>query len=1116
MTMASASASLSANPEPRRLLSEPSPNVAAQPPHPGAGSVARGWRLPTISRETRWIAGFAFALIVAVWIAVALLIVKARSQAIAENYREEYASAAVFAEQATRTIRLLDSVMQLVAHELAKSPTPNRLKELADEKVINLDTLVLMSFVDAEGRTVGSTLGPDVKRTDLSDREHIRAQLDRRIDGLFVGKPVLGRVSGKWSIQLTRRVEDAGGHTLGVLVASIDPHYFERFWSRAEASRKDVDELIGLDGVVRARSADVESALADRERRDAIVAAAAGKSNGFVEMRDREGRAWLTAFVRLEELPLLVSAAVTARSALAQSWPAVATYASFGAAMSLMVLGFSALLIRLAEQLRARIDQAQLAEKRMRLAIETIPDGFALFDADDRLTVCNEAYRKIYTTTEDKIRPGTTFEELLRAGLERGQYVEARGREAQWLEQRVAEHRNPSRAFEQLTDAGRWLRIEERRTADGSIVGLRSDITALKQREFELARQTALLQTTLQNIGEGVAVYDKDRKLIAWNDLCADLLQTPRELFRAGATFDRVIRFQAARGDFGPMREAEAARRIAAFHTTAPWTRERRRQDGRAIEVHCRPMPDGGAVFLYRDLTERSDYESRLNEALRKAQDGNRAKSEFLAMISHEIRTPMNAIIGMSSLLGERDLEPTEQRYAQVIREAGEKLLAIIEGLLDFSRLESGRLALETKPFDVRRIVASVVEIARAQPNAATVDIAAFVDPAAPALLDGDGGRISQIMLNLVGNAVKFTAQGSVTIRVRLVGDTKSGEMVLRCEIEDTGPGIAPSLQERLFHPFERGPTLGEPAAPGTGLGLAICRRLVDLMQGQLGVESEVGSGSTFWFEIPVRAAPPGFSSAPGAAASKRRSRSLKILVAEDIEANRTVIGAMLQKFGHDTDMVEDGEQAVAAALAGQYDVILMDVQMPRMNGLDAIRAIRQRGGHHGRVPIVAVTAFAQESDREEAMNAGADGYLTKPVRTNELRSTLDGVAGQSGGAESAPAAADAFDESALAELREDLGDESFERLLGKCVEDVRERLDRLKQCASASDGKQIRAIAHQLKGLFAQFGALAAAAAASATELGGEEASADNLAALERTAAVALQRFETMRSAGS
>ena len=569
-------------------------------------------------RETRLIFGLCLGPICVVWIVVTVLTEKARHDAIVDGYREAFTSASVFAEQATRTIRLLDLISQLVAHDLARSPNPNRLKELVDEKAISMDTLVLLSFIDAEGRAVSSNYGPDPSHTDLSDREHVRVQLDHKVDGLYIGKPVLGRVSGKWSIQLSRRVEDGAGHTLGVLVFSIDPHYFERFWSRVTEPSQTVNELIGLDGVLRSRSVDVESSLQRNARRDALAGAARDAPSGRLETRDDDGRIYLTEFVRLEELPLFVTASVLKSAALGESNVIVTWLVGLGFALSALIALFALILASLIKRLRTMTDQAQTAERGLADAIEAIPEGFALFDPEDRLVVCNTTYREVYSSIADRIVPGVRFEDLVRHGLECGQYPEAEGQEEKWLATRLADHRSASGQIEQRTNTGRWLRIDEKRTSEGGVVGIRYDITELKQRELAFARQTSILDMTLQNIGEAVAAFDSARRLVAWNDNCSRLLDLPPEIFKVGQSFDALVRFHAERGGFAPLSPNEAVTRLATdFHVPLVRVSIHRVADGRSIEARRYPTPDGGAVFVYRDISERAEYEERRDEALR-------------------------------------------------------------------------------------------------------------------------------------------------------------------------------------------------------------------------------------------------------------------------------------------------------------------------------------------------------------------------------------------------------------------------------------------------------------------------------------------------------------------
>ena len=1067
-------------------------------------------------REAKIIAGLCLALIFVIWVAVAALTGKARRDAIEKGYSEAYTSANVFAEQATRTIRLLDSISQLVAHDLAKSPSPTRLKELVDEKAITMDALVLLSFIDADGRTVSSNKGPDPNRTDLSDREHIRVQLDHKVDGLYIGKPVLGRVSGHWSIQLSRRVEDKAGDTLGVLVVSIDPHYFERFWRRVADPSRAVAELVGLDGVLRARSVDVESALASNTRRDAIARAASEEPGGRLETRGENGEPQLTEFVRLEGLPLVVTAGVSKADALGQSDLAVTSYVATGFAMTGIIGIFGAVLMSFAARLNKNIDKVQRAERRLIDAIEAIPEGFALFDAEDRLVICNNAYLETYATTADQIRPGVRFEDLLRFGLMRGQYSAAEGREEEWLQARLAQHRDPSGRLEQIIDSGRWLRIEEKKTSDGGIVGIRADITELKQRQLDFARQAALLEMTLQSIDGAIATFDSERKLVAWNDNFHRVFRNDalrEELFRVGASFDDMVRIYAEQGGFGRHSPHDfVARMIEEFHDPKPSSGVRRLGDGRAIETRRTPTPDGGAVFVFRDVSERADYERRMSEARLAAEAANRLKSEFLAMMSHEIRTPMNAIIGMSSVLAERNLDPTEKRYVDVISESGEKLLVIIDDLLELSSLEAGKLVLSESVFDPRRLVAGAVEIVSALPHAKSLSIVVEIDPDVPAALVADAGRINQILLNLVTNAVKYTPSGSVKIRLSATG-LATQTIRLFYVVEDTGPGIPEALRAGLFKPFVRGASAVEKNIAGTGLGLAICQKLVDLMGGAIGADTRTGEGSRFWFEIPCRAPDSARAESPMPSEPAKRERRLRVLVAEDVPANQTVIAAMLSSLGHHVDIVDDGGAAISAAMETDYDVILMDLQMPNVSGLDAIRAIRTQQGRNRTTPIIAVTAFAYQDDKDSARQAGASDYLTKPIRKSKLDAALRAISSDTEREMDNNAAQAEFDESALAELREDLGPESFGRLIATCIDDVRRRIAVL----DASAGSEAtRALAHQLRGLFAQFGAVQATQAAAETELSDENSLAENLRRLKQFATRALTKFETIRDAES
>lgn len=385
---------------------------------------------------------------------------------------------------------------------------------------------------------------------------------------------------------------------------------------------------------------------------------------------------------------------------------------------------------------------------------------------------------------------------------------------------------------------------------------------------------------------------------------------------------------------------------------------------------------------------------SDLERAKQDADAANRAKSDFLAVMSHEIRTPMHGLMGMAELLMETPLNEEQREYAAVISESSEMLLAIIDDILDFSRIEEGKLTLEEADFDLKQVERKVASLFASKASLKGLLFTSAVDPAVPRVLRGDPLRLCQVLLNLVGNAVEFTERGEVSLRVFL--EKREGHIaIIRFEVRDTGPGIPEGLRNSLFDPFTQADASTTRRFGGTGLGLSICRRLVELMNGEIGFASEEGRGAIFWFAVPFIVS--GMAETP----AKNDTTVLEglpvwtqnpgsILVAEDSPVNRKLILAQLKKLGLEAEVAESGREAVRAASRNAYALILMDCQMPLMDGYEAARTIRRLEKRLGRhAAIVATTADATQGEREKCLAAGMDDYLCKPVRLADLHRTL-------------------------------------------------------------------------------------------------------------------------------
>ncbi|MBA2674561.1 response regulator [Ramlibacter sp.] len=516
-------------------------------------------------------------------------------------------------------------------------------------------------------------------------------------------------------------------------------------------------------------------------------------------------------------------------------------------------------------------------------------------------------------------------------------------------------------------------------TLQKSDAGTDSPFAQLRRENAVLRERQVLLEALLDAIGDPILYKDPEGVYLGCNAAYRQLVgKSSAELFPIQADTVRE-------GDAQVLRTLQPFR----HEHEAGWP------DGRVtmMESVRSPLCDRagrllGIVAIGRDVTARKQQQEEVQRSKELAEDANRMKSDFLANMSHEIRTPMNAVIGLSHLVLKTDLAPRQRDYIQKVQAAGQHLLGIIDDILDFSKIEAGKLDLEETGFTPRQLLDTAGALLGERCRDKRLGLVFDTAPDVPHALLGDPLRLGQILLNYLNNAVKFTERGRIAVSVS-VREKTADNVLLEVQVQDTGIGLTPEQQSRLFQSFSQADTSTTRRFGGTGLGLAICRRLAGLMGGEVGVHSVAGYGSTFWFTARLRIDHTGMPGAIGAApAAAVTWHGKRVLLVEDNDINQEVARELLRDAGIAVDVAEHGEAALAMLVAADYDLVFMDMQMPVMDGVTATREIR-RLPRFDHLPIVAMTANAMERERRLCIEAGMDGYLAKPIDLGALAAVL-------------------------------------------------------------------------------------------------------------------------------
>ena len=928
-------------------------------------------------------------LIAGVWGTVQFVVARERDNRLSEVIQANSNLARVLEEHCIRTLAAVDELVVAMQRRFEKEGAAFDLQAFYASVQAPRTLLRNAVITDARGQVL--LLSPDGPKAFLGDREHIKVHMQKSDGRLFVSKPVLSRINGSWSIILSRRASHPDGSFKGVVGIAINPFYFSDFYRDVDLGRDGTIGLVGKDGFIRVRLPAGDRGMgADISGSDLFRSLEIAPHGHYTAIAQTDRIERIYAYRSLRDYPLVVTVGASVRDALTQLAAQQKNYQWFAAAVTTLIV-LSALglayVIRRRDAAEARLVDAQ---HQLTSLIENTNEGYWFIDPQGRTVDVNPALCNLLGYSRRQIMGSAIYD-----------FVDEENA-AIFHAQLAARKRGEARPYQ----------VSLRR-ADGSLVecintptpiydaagvlagsvGLWTDISVIKTAERKLAQTMATLDRAFDAMADGFLMCDRDNCVVNWNPRYLEVFPHLRPVIYPGVPMRRLAETAAVallpegteeeRNAWIEARLAQPVRGDRVFEVAST-------AQGITILASERRTPDGGIVTVYHDITRRKAVEQELERAKAAAEAASLAKSQFLATMSHEIRTPLNGVLGMNGLLLDTSLNEEQRRYAEIMRASGQSLLALINDILDLSRLEAGKMELEIAEFDLAATINDVISLLAARADAKGLTLSATFAEGNPPRLLGDAGRLRQMLFNLVGNALKFTGQGSIGVSVSSRPlDQRRVELTIA--VADTGIGIAPEALPKLFAQFSQADSGTARRYGGSGLGLAICREIAAAMDGAISVDSTPGGGSTFCLRLPF-ALPDGSPALPAIHVTGKRPQlhgGLRILVAEDNGVNQLLTEAYIRKLGHSCDIVANGLEAVHQVQAAPYDLVLMDVQMPEMDGIEATREIRALAAPLARIPVIALTANAMAADREKYLAAGMDDYVSKPFEIEALRDAI-------------------------------------------------------------------------------------------------------------------------------